>query len=136
MATARSRTAAQVFALTVGAVYLVVGLVGFAVTGVDRFASQTQEELIVLGINPLHNIVHIVLGVVWLGAAITHNGAKRVNLLLGAVLLAIAVFGFGGVLVDTLISANTADDVLHLATGAAGIYFGTAGALSGRPSMS
>lgn len=128
MATATGRTPAQMFALAFGAVYLLVGIVGFFVTGFDDFASETNEELIIFAINPLHNIVHIALGVVWIGAAASHQAAKSVNLLFGVVLLLVAVLGFAGVLVDEVINVNNADSFLHVATAALAIYFGTAGA--------
>jgi hypothetical protein len=122
-----NQTPAQMFALAFGVVYLLVGLVGFAVTGFDEFASETGEKLILFEINPLQNIIHIAVGALWLGASSKHSSAKRVNTLIGAVYLALAVLGFAGAL-DTLISNNTADSFLHLATGALSLYFGTAGA--------
>src|SRR5918999_5367901 len=93
-AMAGARTPAQTFALVFGAVYLLVGIIGFAFTGIDDFASTSGDKLIIFQINPLHNIVHIAIGAVWLGAAKTHAAAKSANLILGAVLLLVAVIGF------------------------------------------
>lgn len=132
MAVRASRTAAQTFALALGAVYLFVGLVGFAVTGIDRFASATDEAVLVFGVNPLHNIVHIALGAAWLVGATTHAAAKRVNLILGALLIGLGALGAAG-LFDGLLNADLADHLLHVVTGGLGVYFATIGAQTGRP---
>src|SRR5512143_2046294 len=55
---------ARTLAIVVAAVYLAVGIVGFLVTGFDRFAAVTGEKLLgIFELNPLHNLVHIVVGV-------------------------------------------------------------------------
>jgi hypothetical protein len=57
------RHPAQWLALVIGAVYVLVGLVGFAVTGFDGFAEPDGELLLgIFEINPLHNIVHLLIG--------------------------------------------------------------------------
>jgi Domain of unknown function (DUF4383) len=124
-----TRSPAQLFALVVGVVYLMVGLVGFAVTGLDNFAdAKGDNALLGLDLNPLHNIVHIGLGAAWLYGALTHASARMINLVLGVVLVLVAVLGFADVIVHDLIAANVADDGLHLVTGIASIIFGTAAA--------
>jgi Domain of unknown function (DUF4383) len=135
MATVGTRTPAQMFALIFGVVYLVVGIIGFAVTGFDDWAAKTfDEELIVFALNPLHNVVHILLGAVWIAAARTHAAAKGINLLFGIVLLVVFVLGMVGALEWLAIEgAESADNYLHLATGALSLYFGTAGAAGTRP---
>ena len=43
--------------MVLGAVYLLIGLAGFAVTGFDDFAAPPVDgTLIIFGVNPLHNI--------------------------------------------------------------------------------
>ncbi len=137
MATARGdaagtrgdKTPAQLFALVFGVVYLLVGLVGFAVTGFDQFAEPTNEKLIVFAINPLHNIVHIAVGALFLAGSRTHDSAKSTNLLIGVVYLLVALLGFLGVqFVEELVNLNSADNFLHIATSLLALYFGTAGA--------
>jgi hypothetical protein len=136
MATAfGTRTPAQMFALVFGVVYLVVGIIGFAVTGFNDFAGETfNEELIIFAVNPLHNIVHILLGAVWIGASRTHEAAKGINLLFGIVLLVVFILGMVGALKWLAIEgAESPDNYLHLATAVLAIYFGTAGAVGARP---
>src|SRR3712207_8687641 len=73
----------QVLGLAFGAIYLLVGIVGFFVTGFDNFAGNEQHEmLLVFMINPLHNIVHILIGVLGLVLSRTLPGAKTFGLLL------------------------------------------------------
>ena len=137
MARAATRTPAQLFALVFGAIYLLLGILGFVVTGFDDFASEVYgEEVIFFPVNPLHNLVHLATGALWLGASSNHSSAKSVNLLIGVVYTLVAVLGFAGVLKFLAIEgAGSADNWLHVATAVLAIYFGTAGAEGTRPAM-
>lgn len=119
------------FALAFGIVYLVVGLVGFAITGFDNFASDADpgEKLLIFAINPLHNVAHLGVGALFLVGSSKHDTAKSVNLMIGIVYLLLGILGLaGGVVVEDLLNNNSADTFLHLGTAALAIYFGTAGA--------
>jgi hypothetical protein len=117
------------FALVFGVVYVVVGLVGFAITGFDDFAKESDKSLLVFDINPLHNLAHIGVGALLLLGSRTFDAAKSINLVVGIVYLLLGILGLaGGVVVEDLLNNNTADTFLHLATAALAIYFGTAGA--------
>jgi hypothetical protein len=54
----QARRFAQVF----GAVYVLVGVLGFAFTGLSDFAAPSSDRLILFGVNPLHNLVHLAVG--------------------------------------------------------------------------
>lgn len=125
-----ARTPAQVFALAFGAVYVLVGIAGFAVTGFDNFAGATfDQRLIVFPVNPLHNIVHLAIGSAWLAAAAKHTPAKTANLAIGgAYLLVFALGGFGVLEWLAIEGGLAADNLLHLASGGLAVYFGSAGA--------
>jgi hypothetical protein len=119
-----------------GAIYLLVGIVGFAFTGFDNFAEFSNDKIIVFYVNPLHNLVHIALGAVLIGGSRAHATAKTANLVVGVVLLLVALIGF----IETpekalellnIDGSGSADNFLHLVTGAAAVYFGTAGAEGG-----
>lgn len=104
-----------------GVVYLLVGLVGFAVTGFDDFAgTNTNENLIIFEINPLANIVHMAVGALLLFSAMKGvAAAKGSNVLVGAVYLALGIIGL--FILDSdlnILSLNGADNVLHLASAA------------------
>ena len=108
----------RLLAAVFGVVYLLIGLVGFAVTGFSNVAStNTGDNLIVFEINPLHNVVHLAIGVLLLAASRTVATAKGANTLVGAVYLLVGVLGL--FLIDTdanILSLNGADNVLHLAS--------------------
>lgn len=116
------------FSLVVGVVYLLVGIVGFFVTGFSNFAAEHGDKLIIFHLNGLHNIVHIVLGVVWIGAAASHSAAKGINTLFGVVLLLVFVLGLFDLHFLAIDGAGDPDNYLHLVTGLLSVYFGTAGA--------
>jgi hypothetical protein len=101
-----------------GVVYLLVGLVGFAVTGFGDFAgTNTGDKLVVFEINPLHNIVHLAIGALLLFASRTVSTAKGANSLVGAVYLLVGIVGL--FILDSganILSLNGADNVLHLAS--------------------
>jgi hypothetical protein len=122
----RAWTPAQRFAAAFGVVYLLVGIAGFALTGVSDFAGHHHHTLLIFAVNPLHNVVHVVLAVVWLAAAPRHRTARSANLALGVVLGLVTVLGFVGV-TDMLGMSGFADpdNFLHLATATLALYFGS-----------
>ena len=113
----------QLLALVFGAVYLLVGIVGFFVTGFDDFAGNSQHEMLLFFmINPLHNIVHIVIGVAGLLLARTLAGARTYGWLLAVLYGALFIYGLiaSGKSWDFL-NINAADNVLHIATALVGL---------------
>ena len=125
----RAWTPAQRFAAVFGLVYLVVAVAGFALTGVSDFAGHHHHTLLIFAVNPLHNVVHLVLAVVWLAAVPRHRTARLANLALGVVLGLVTVLGFVGV-TDMLGMSGFADpdNFLHLATATLALYFGSVAA--------
>jgi Domain of unknown function (DUF4383) len=125
----RAWTPAQRFAAVFGVVYLLVAVAGFALTGFSDFAGHHHETLLIFAVNPLHNVVHLVLAVVWLAAAPRHATARAADLALGVVLGLVTVLGFLGV-TDMLGMSGFADpdNFLHLATATLALYFGSVAA--------
>ena len=73
----------EILGLAFGAIYLLVGIVGFFITGFDNFAGNEQHEMLLFFmINPLHNIVHILIGVV--GLALSPHPRRCTHLRLAA----------------------------------------------------
>lgn len=123
------RSPAQLFALTSAVIYLIAGLAGFAVTGFEPFVGLTGDRLIILGLNPLHNIVHLTLGATWLWAARDHRTSALTNAVLGAGLLVAFVVGMAGAgQFLNIVGPSEPDNYLHLIWGALSLYLGTAGA--------
>lgn len=109
-----NRLVATVF----GAVYLLVGLVGFAVTSGIGFFSTEGANLIIFEVNPLHNVIHLAIGAALLYAGLKNvQTARTVNAGVGAVYLLVGVLGL--FLLSSplnIIALNGADNVLHLAS--------------------
>ena len=109
-----NRLVATVF----GAVYLLVGLVGFAVTSGVGFFSTEGANLIIFEVNPLHNVIHLAIGAALLYAGVKDvHLARTVNTAVGAVYLLVGIVGL--FLLNSplnIIALNGADNVLHLAS--------------------
>ena len=115
MSSSPNRLVATIF----GAVYLLVGLLGFAVTGGVGFVSTDGGLLLgIFEVNPLHNIAHLLIGAALLVAGLANvRAAKGVNITVGAVYLLLGIVGF--FLVDTpanILALNVPDHFLHLAS--------------------
>lgn len=117
----------KLVAMIVGAVLVLVGLLGFAMDPI-------------LGIFPtslVHNLVHLLSGGVLLAAAFIDNGrnSRLANMVLGVVYALVAILGFAAIdLTNTILGGTTAnpaidmaDNVLHLAL--AVVFLGVAFAL-------
>jgi uncharacterized membrane protein (UPF0136 family) len=113
------RSVNQTVALVFGIVYLLVGILGFFVTKFDNFATYNTDKLLGFQLNPLHNIVHILIGLFLLGAGRGHRSARGANMTVGIAYA--VVFLLGLVLASKTTSANFlalngADNGLHIAT--------------------
>lgn len=108
---------AQVF----GIVFVLIGLLGFALCGFG------MEECLLLGlfpVNVLHNLTHLVLGVWGIVAAKTLAGAVSYCRIAGVIYLVLTLLAF--VTPDTfgLIPIGFHDRWLHLVLGVILVYFG------------
>ena len=134
----QGKTLAQVYALTLGAVLVAVGLLGFLVEPSFGIGDSAQRgTLIAFDINGWHNVVHVLSGVVGLALAGTAAKARLYCIGYGAVYILVTILGFvvgdGGLLLS-LIPINTADNVLHLAIALTGLGIGLSSpAGAGRP---
>ncbi|MBC6447343.1 DUF4383 domain-containing protein [Actinokineospora xionganensis] len=110
----------RVLGYAFGAVYLLVGLVGFTLTAGTGFAATAGPHLLFFEINPLHNLVHVAIGALLAGAAWRGAGtAKAANTTVGAVYLLVAVVGLFLVgNAGNLLALNHADNILHFASAA------------------
>lgn len=111
-------------AKTFGFVFLAVGLLGFIpnpLVGAPGAASDAAQgagdsEGAIFTTNALHNIVHLLSGLLALGAGFTSEAnSKMYNVGFGAVYAVVTLLGFLGIgFVVDLLALNTADNVLHL----------------------
>lgn len=115
----------QMFGYAFGAVYLLVGLLGFAVTGGVGLAEPDGALLLGLfEVNPLHNIVHLAIGAAFvIGARAGLQSSRMVNMSIGVVYLLVGVVGYIIPRDDAvnILALNVADNWLHLVSGAAAV---------------
>ena len=118
-----------------GLVYVLVGVVGFFLTGFRGFASPTGPLLFGFMINPLHNLVHVLVGAVLIAGGLAAVGvSKLVNTVVGAVYL--LVFAVGLALQGStanVLALNVADHGLHLVSAVLLVSIGVAADRSTTP---
>jgi hypothetical protein len=119
----RGMTWPQMAALAIGAVYLLIGIIGFFITGFDDFfAHDTDETLLGFEINGMHNVVHILIGAAGLALSRTLGGARTYGWLLAIGYGAAFVYGLFAVNEEwDFLSLNWADNWLHLVSALAGL---------------
>jgi hypothetical protein len=111
----------RVIGLIFGALYIVIGLVGFtATTGVGFFATDGGLLIGLFEVNLAHNLAHLVIGAALFIAALAGPKISAlVNAAVGAFYLALGIAGL--FLVDSqfnFLALNVADNVLHFASAA------------------
>lgn len=120
-----SLDAGRKLALTIGVAYVLVGVLGFFVTGFDDFAKPTDEKLLgIFQLNPLHNIVHLLVGFGGLALYKRRDTAKLYGIALAAAYGLTFAYGLMVAGKDTaanFISLNGADNGLHLVSAIAGV---------------
>ena len=118
-----TRHPSQLLALTIGAIYTLVGLLGFLVTGLDNFAAETDKTLLGFEINLLHNIVHLAIGLAGLALWRRLDTARTYGWLLAAgygLAFLYGLFAAGNSDINFL-SLNGPDNGLHLVSTLAGL---------------
>jgi Domain of unknown function (DUF4383) len=123
----RDRSNVQMLATLVAAVFLLVGILGFIpgiTTNYDdlSFAGHDSDAKLigVFQVSVLHNIVHLLFGLVGLALARTWEGARQFLIGGGVIYLALFVYGLFSSGKDTgvnWIPLNWADTILHLVLG-------------------
>jgi hypothetical protein len=122
----RRRAPVELAATVVGAVFLVVGILGFipGITtdyGQMTFAGHDSGAMLlgIFMVSVLHNIVHLLFGIAGLALGRTRDGARTYLIGGGVVYLVLWVYGL---VVDhhsgaNFVPVNNADDWLHLLLG-------------------
>ena len=134
-----NRSPLQLAALAVGAVFLLVGILGFIPGITTNYGEMTfvghDSEAKLLGlfqVNVVHNIVHLLFGVAGLALARTWESSRLFLVGGGAVYLVLWLYGL---VIDlnsaaNFVSLNTADNWLHLFLGVGMVALGL---VLGRP---
>lgn len=129
----RTRTDIQKAATAVGAVFLLVGVLGFipGITsqyGQMSFAGHDSEAMLlgIFQVSVLHNIVHLLFGAAGLAMTRTIGGARNYLVFGGVVYLILWIYGL---VIDhdsaaNFVPVNGADNWLHLFLGVGMIALG------------
>jgi arginine exporter protein ArgO len=127
------RSRIELAALAVGATFLLVGILGFIPGITTNFGDMTfashDSEAKLLGIfevSVLHNIVHLLFGVIGLMAARMASTARTYLLAGGAIYLVLWLYGL---VIDqdsgaNFVPVNTADNWLHFVLGVGMVALG------------
>ena len=116
-----SKSPNRLLGVVFGAVYILIGLLGFTVTsGVGFFATSGGLLLGIFEVNAFHNVAHLLIGAALLiGGIVSTRTAKAGNSTVGAAYLLLGIVGL--FLVGTrlnVLALNSADHVLHFASAA------------------
>jgi hypothetical protein len=115
--TTGERTNAQWFAYLIGAILVVVGIIGFLADGsFDTGNGVTGDKLLGLfEVNGIHNLIHIASGAFLLAVAPKRSTAKAGVLAFGVIYGVVTIIGLiDGEDVLGLIPVNGLDNVLHI----------------------
>lgn len=118
----------RIVALVIGIVFVLIGLAGFLVS-----SSMAVGNLLGFDVDLVHNLVHLITGIVALAAVYT-GWSRRFNQIFGIIYILVGLAGLvypalylNGLLMG-MMHVNAADHVLHLVVGivAAAVGFSVA----------
>lgn len=85
-----------------GLLYVTIGILGFFVTGFGNFVQNTGDTLIGFSINPMHNLVHLLIGAFLIIMSTRPNVATAEGAVMGVGLFYVVAFVIGTVAKDNL----------------------------------
>ena len=113
---------AKTYAVVIGAILLIVGLLGFA---------KNNQDLFGLHFNTIHNTVHVVSGLIglWAGFGKSASAPRLFAQVFGVIYTLVAIMGFAHMpaSIDTMLDLNPLYNVIHLVVGLLGIAAGFMG---------
>jgi hypothetical protein len=113
---------ARLYATVIGALLVVLGIVGFFYSASFGSPGPVEAALGALRVNAWLNLLHVGAGA--LGLLMAGVASRRYALWLGAFYTALAIWGFaigGGEAILGFLPASAGDDALHLALGLLGL---------------
>ncbi len=128
----RDRTPAQLYALLFGLVLLAVGILGFIADSSFGTGSNVDgSDFIIFEVNGWHNIVHIAVWLILIGASMPQDAAINSGVLIGGGLVYILAAFLGFINHLQILSINNTlapDNFLHLVSGVLAVTVGLLGA--------
>ncbi|NIJ13519.1 ABC-type transport system involved in multi-copper enzyme maturation permease subunit [Saccharomonospora amisosensis] len=120
----------QVVAGLVGLIYLALGIIGLVISGFGDFTASTHSTMWIFSVNPLHNVVHLGVGLLGVLMALNSGLARTYGWVLFVAFGLLFVWGLAitGVFTSNPVSGlgnplaiDTADTWLHFGTAIAGL---------------
>ncbi len=106
-----------------GIVFILIGVLGFF-----SVLTPNGNLLGIFAVDTVHNIIHILSGIVALLLAGSYNGAKSYFKIFGIVYALVAIIGFiGSGTILGIFVVNGADNLLHIVIAVLALYFGFSG---------
>lgn len=109
--------------LLIGASYVAIGIFGFFITGFGNFLADSGDKLLFgfASINPMHNVVHILVGALLI-AMTRFSTPTTEGALMGVGLFYIVAFVIGVIAPDNLTiiamdGAGDGENIVHIITG-------------------
>jgi hypothetical protein len=97
-----NKSLAQSIVPIIGAFYVLIGVIGFFITGFSNFVENTNDALLGFSINPFHNLVHLGIGSFLILMASNKNKAVGEGATMGVGLFYIVAFVIGVYAKDNL----------------------------------
>lgn len=123
------RTMDQTYSVFLGLFVIVLGILGFILTGFTNYTEMTDHAIFgVFQTNGFHNSIYIFLGLLWLVGAftLTPAGNQGMNIAVGSAMLIVTVLGFMGYWSLLSIPAGVnGDNILDLAIALASLIIGS-----------
>ncbi len=86
----------------IGGFYVVIGIIGFFVTGFDNFVQNTPDELLGFSVNPMHNLVHLAIGALLIVMSTAFSPPVAEGVVMGVGLFYVVAFVIGVAAPDNL----------------------------------
>ena len=112
----------------IGAFYVLIGIIGFFVTGFGNFVQNTGDELLGFSINPFHNLVHLAIGgfliIMSMQSTSVAEGACLGVGLFYVTAMVIGVVGESNLTIISMFGRGDLENFNHLVNGVALLFTG------------
>lgn len=100
----------------IGLFYVVIGVIGFTITGFGNFVQNTGDTMLGFSVNPFHNVVHFAIGAFLIVMCLGGSAPVAEGAVMGVGLFYVVAFVIGVVAPDnlTIISMTGAGDLENI----------------------
>jgi len=114
----------------IGLFYVVIGVIGFTITGFGNFVQNTGDTMLGFSVNPFHNVVHFAIGAFLivmslLGPSIAEGACLGVGLFY-IVAFVIGVVGESNLTIISMFGRGDLENFNHLLNGVLLLFLGLA----------